>query len=190
MSFYSSGMFNPYASKKQNSSVGVDFSYLNTADDVVAPTSDEFDSELDALIESIDIDQLTAPTTTAITNPFQFRSSQFDNSFSCAQGPASAFTFSSSESSYDSRSVSGRSQSSYNAYSPRDTTSNYSFPLDLDTEFQRFAVDGEAALDLSGLDCVNSTTFNMPTEPKRYNHRSSFSDYGPSTGARRRAWKA
>ncbi|KIK69919.1 hypothetical protein GYMLUDRAFT_67179 [Collybiopsis luxurians FD-317 M1] len=153
-----------------NKHSAVDFTSIHD-DLVLAPTNDEFDSELDALIEGIDFDLLP------VSNPqaFQYR-----------QPTASAFTFSSSESSYDS----ARSESSY---SPRDSASNYSFIPELDSEFQRFGVDSPAqALDLSSLDCIDPAAFNTMTSPphspvvagKRYGHhrsRSSFSDYGPST---------
>ncbi|KAF9068593.1 hypothetical protein BDP27DRAFT_1266151 [Rhodocollybia butyracea] len=154
-----------------------DFSYLNTADDVLAPTSDEFDSELDAIIGDIDFDLLAVQTT---TDPFiHFRGVDQVN------GPPSAFTFSSSESSYDSHSV--HSESSY-GYSPHDTSSNHSFPLDLDLKFQRFGVDQGVdnaarpqALDIGSfqLDLMSRS----PQPPaKQYQHRSSFSDYGPING--------
>ncbi|KAF5376810.1 hypothetical protein D9757_008870 [Collybiopsis confluens] len=150
------------------------------ADDLVLPlhpSTEEFDSELDSIIEGIDFDLLTVPT----SNPevYQHR-----------QPPASAFTFSSSESSYDS----ARSESSY-ASSPRDTTSNYSIIHDLDSEFQSFGVEPRA--QVNSLDCINPAVLDLMPSPsltsvdspkaivdEPSDHRrttSSFSDYGPST---------
>ncbi|KAF5376811.1 hypothetical protein D9757_008871 [Collybiopsis confluens] len=160
-----------------------DFAFL--ADDPVLtphPSTEEFDSELDSIIEGIDFDLLTVPT----SNPevYQHR-----------QPPASAFTFSSSESSYDS----ARSESSY-ASSPRDTASNYSIIPDLDSEFRRFGVEPRAqALDYNSLDCIDPAVLDLMLSPSLTSvdspkaivnepsvHRritSSFSDYGPSTAS-------
>ncbi|KAJ4482492.1 hypothetical protein J3R30DRAFT_3286530 [Lentinula aciculospora] len=157
------------------------FSYSTTADDVLAPTIDEFDSYLDALLEGNNFDIPAVPTT--IPQTFQLRDTDL---FNC--GPASTFTFSSSESSYDSRST--HSESSYGPPA-RDTVSHYPFSVDLDSEFQKFSVDTQA--QILALDCIDRATFSaMPTgaysptnlapvAAMSYDRRSSFSDYGPST---------
>ncbi|KAJ3917992.1 hypothetical protein F5877DRAFT_79437 [Lentinula edodes] len=183
------GPFDVYAQEGAYTKTDLDqsLSFMNSMEDVVAPTTDEFDSDLDALFEGINFDALTVQT----TNPraFQFHGS---DSFSL-RGPASAFTFSSSESSYESHST--HSESSY-GHSSRDAASDYSLSFDLDSEYQRFSVDTQAqsqGLTLGRLDCIDPTAFNtMPASPynpsdlaliatKSYDSKSSFSDYGPST---------
>ncbi|KAJ3849484.1 hypothetical protein EV368DRAFT_85501 [Lentinula lateritia] len=175
------GQFDIYAQEGAYSKNDLDqsLSFMNSLDDVVAPTTDEFDSDLDALFQGINFDALTVQT----TNPqvFQFR------------GPASAFTFSSSESSYESHST--HSESSYGYFS-RDAASDYSLSFDLDSEYPRFSVDTKAqnqGLTPGRLDCIDPTAFNtMPASlynpsdlaliaTKSYDSKSSFSDYGPST---------
>ncbi|KAF5384684.1 hypothetical protein D9757_006221 [Collybiopsis confluens] len=159
-----------------------DFSYHASAEPL-APLPDEFESDLDALtgLDDINLEFLTVEN-----NSFQLLRSQTPT------GPPSVIT-ASSESAYDSLSV--HSESIY-SYSPH-STSNYSFPLEMD--FQRIAVDPYASAQahaqaLAGLDSVDPTAaFNTtlpPTPPrspvnrahvsaKPYVPRSSFSDYGP-----------
>ncbi|KIK71352.1 hypothetical protein GYMLUDRAFT_66562 [Collybiopsis luxurians FD-317 M1] len=158
-----------------------DFSYHEAP---LAPLPDEFESDLDALagLDDINLELLTVEN-----NAFQFLRSETPT---CA--PPSA----SSESAYDSLSVHSESLYSYSPHS----TSNYSFPLELEMDFQRIAVDPYASAQaqaqaLSGLDSVDPAAFNTtlpPTPPrspvnraqlnaKPYIPRSSFSDYGPHT---------
>ncbi|KAJ3998830.1 hypothetical protein F5050DRAFT_1566400 [Lentinula boryana] len=158
-------------------SVHEPFLFLNAGDDVLAPPTDDFDSYLDALLIGNNLDNLHVPT----VNPqIQFRGS---DSYNC--GPSSAFTFSSSESSYDTRST--HSESSY-GYPPRDAALGHSLSLGLDSELQRLKLDTQA-LALQVMDGIDPATFDTPLSPPNfmlasanlYGCESRFSDYGLST---------
>ncbi|KAJ4476668.1 hypothetical protein J3R30DRAFT_3704146 [Lentinula aciculospora] len=163
-----------------------DFSYHASADPL-APLPDEFESDLDALagLEDINFELLTVEN-----NVYQYLR---PDTPTC--GPPSTLTVS-SEPVHDSLSVHSESVYSFSPHS----ASQYSFPLDLEMDFQRIAVDPYASAQaqvqaLNGLDSVDPTTaFNTtlpPTPPrsppnrtqaaaKPYVPRSSFSDYGPT----------
>ncbi|KAJ3747673.1 hypothetical protein DFH05DRAFT_1522016 [Lentinula detonsa] len=158
-------------------SVHEPFLFLNAGDDVVAPPTDDFDSYLDKLLIGNNLDNLHVPT----VNPqIQFLGSKYN----C--GPSSAFTFSSSESSYDTRST--HSESSY-GYPPRDAALAHSFSLGLDSELQRLSMDTQALAFQVAMDCIDPATFDTPLSPPNfmltsanlYGCESSFPNYGLST---------
>jgi uncharacterized Zn-finger protein len=174
--------FDPFDFEKHQ-----DLDLFNLASDILAPHPDLFESELDSSLAAID------------DSEFQLLAFNLNDSYSWRSdlptcGPPSTLTVS-SESAYDS--LSSHSESFYNyphsPYSP----SNYSFPLDLDMDFQRIRVDA-AATDYAPSQpnttvlaaTVDPTSFGTlpPTPPhsppvpsiKSFDTRS-FSDYGPST---------
>lgn len=167
-----------YAKQQQQ---GLDFFSFHSPSDILAPHPDLFESELDsnlAAFDEVQLQLLTVDSTDAYT---------FLRSDTPTCGPPSTITVS-SESAYDS--LSSHSESFYNY-----PQSNYSFPIELDMEFQKFRVDGVtdfAAVANSNAVDPNSFGALPPTPPRspelpptatKFNHRSSFSDYSPMSSA-------
>lgn len=156
---------------------------FNSPSDVLAPHPDQFESELDSNLAAFDQLQLQLLT-------FDY---PFLRSDTPTCGPPSTFTLS-SDSAYDS--LSSHSESYYNyPHSPYSPT-NYSFPLDLDMDFQKFRVD--AVSDYAAVNSTQSSNGTLPTtvDPTSFGtlpptpphsppvpsiepFDSSFSDYGP-----------
>jgi hypothetical protein len=182
--------FDSFDFAKQQS---LDFFSTHSPSDILAPHPDLFESELDSSLAAFDL-QLQLLTVDS-NDAYSFLRSDTPT---C--GPPSTLTVS-SESAYDS--ISSRSDSFYNYPYSSYSSSDYSFPLDLDMDFQRIRVDG--VTDYASAVAVNSaqptaggvlsstvdpTSFGTlpPTPPhspplnngKSYEARSSFSDYGPS----------
>jgi hypothetical protein len=166
----------------------LEFFTAHSPSDILAPHPDLFESELDSSLAGIDELQLQLLTVDS-NDAYSFLRSDTPT---C--GPPSTITVS-SESAYDS--LSSRSDSFYNyphsPYSP----SNYSFPLDLDMDFQRITVDSvpdygvgsaqsNSVVLASTVDPISFGTL-PPTPPhspplnnaKGFEARSSYSDYGP-----------
>ncbi|KAF8225840.1 hypothetical protein L208DRAFT_1408012 [Tricholoma matsutake] len=161
-------------------SFGLDFAIH----DIVAPSVDSFEYDLDLISQNHDF------------NAFQLELTQVNSAYNNTaptQGPGSAITFSSESSSQDT--LSCYSEPFSHASPP---TSNYSFPLDVEMDFQRIRVD-----DFTGSQSVidDPTSFGTlpPTPPrsppmplpsigknfeKPYVPRTSFSDYSPSPKCR------
>ncbi|TFK76801.1 hypothetical protein BDN72DRAFT_753990 [Pluteus cervinus] len=153
--------------------------------DVVAPTPDSFDSDVDSSLATLDevLQVFTVDFNDAYTS---LRS----DTPTC--GPPSTITVS-SESLYDS--LSSHSDSLYT--SPHSSyDSNYSFPLDLEMDFQRIRVDAVADFGTPQLGTMDPNSFGPlpPTPPrsppvpvthgakpyeKSYPARTSYSDYTP-----------
>jgi hypothetical protein len=165
---------------------GLDFFSFHSPSDILAPHPDLFESELDsnlAAFDEVQLQLLTVDSSDAYT---------FLRSDTPTCGPPSTITVS-SESAYDS--LSSHSESFYN-YSQ----SNYSFPLELDMEFQKFRVDGvtdfaavansnalPAAVDPNSFGALPPTPPRSPelssTTNSKFNGRSSFSDYSPMSSS-------
>jgi hypothetical protein len=170
---------------------GLDFFSFHSPSDILAPHPDLFESELDSSLAAFDEIQLQLLTVDS-NDAYSFLRSDTPT---C--GPPSTITVS-SESAYDS--LSSHSESFYN-YPQSPYPSNYSFPLDLEMDFQRIRVDSVAdytiSQNLNALEAtVDPTSFGAlpptpprspPTHPpskpyeKAYESRTSFSDYGPPT---------
>lgn len=181
---------NDYAKQQllQQQQQGLDnfFSFQSDSpSDVLAPHPDLFESELDLISADLDPEVLHL---LAIEPQDAF---SFLRSDTPTCGPPSTVA---SESAYDS--VSSRSESFYNyprsSYHP---TSNYSFPVDLEMDFQRIAV-GDYNGSQNIIDSTDPSSFGAlpPTPPRSPHHthpngklfektfetRGSFSDYGPA----------
>jgi hypothetical protein len=153
----------------------LDFFSFHSPSDILAPHPDLFESELDSSLAAFDELQLQLLTVDS-NDAYSFLRSDTPT---C--GPPSTFTVS-SESAYDS--LSSHSDS-FNYPS-----SNYSFPLELDMEFQRITVDPvqdyAASADPTSFGTLPPTPPHSPPVPttttttKPYEPRSSFSDYTPS----------
>ncbi|KAF7339965.1 MED6-domain-containing protein [Mycena venus] len=148
---------------------------------------DLFELELDTSLAGFDDDQLQLLTIDSHDAYSFFRSD------TPTRGPPSNIT-ASSESAYDS--LSSYSESFYNYPHSPQPPSNYSFPLDLEMDFQRIRVDAatseyaaaQASSDAAAANRVSFGTSAAPdttrsTKPytKAYTSRTTFSDYGPST---------
>jgi hypothetical protein len=166
---------------------GLDFFSFHSPSDILAPHPDLFESELDSSLAGFDEVQLQLLTVDS-NDAYSFLRSDTPT---C--GPPSTITVS-SESAYDS--LSSRSESFYNyPQSPFDS-SNYSFPLDLEMDFQRIRVDGVS--DYGGVNSQNSSALVATVDPNSFGtlpptpphspplatakafDRTSFSDYTPS----------
>jgi hypothetical protein len=165
---------------QQPPSLSSDFFSFNSPADVIAPDLDQFESDLDLISQDFDAEALQLQLFSVdSTDAFSFLRSDTPT---C--GPPSTITVS-SESAYDS----ARSESYYNYPQSPYPASNYSFPLDLEMDFQRIRVD--SVPDYAGvLDPEDPTSFGaLPPSPdrslskpfdKNFEARSSFSDYGPA----------
>lgn len=184
--YSSSSAYQPRAQAQSQQSFDNFYSFTSPSD-VAAPHPDLFDSELDsslAGIDEFDLQLLTVDSHDAFN---------YLRSDTPTHGPPSSIT---SDSAYND-SISSYSGSYYN-----DTPSNYSFPLDLEMEFRRIAVDqhsGAAAYPATApLDALDPATFAglsptppvISSPPNAYDRvlgahqRSSYSDYGmPSRSA-------
>ena len=188
-----SATFDSFDFAKQQS---LDFFTSHSPSDILAPHPDLFESELDSSLAAFDelqLQLLTVDSNDAYT---------FLRSDTPTCGPPSTLT-ASSESAYDS--LSSHSDSFYNYPHSSYTPSDYSFPLDLDMDFQRISVADYAAAAAAAVNptpsnpvimpaTVDPATFGTlpPTPPhspringtKPFENRSSFSDYGPSSSTR------
>jgi hypothetical protein len=159
---------------------GLDNFFSFQPSDVLAPHPDLFESELDLISADLDPEALQLLTVDS-QDAFAFLRSDTPT---C--GPLSTIT-ASSESAYDS--VSSRSESYYNYPHSPYPASNYSFPLDLEMDFQRIRVDPVAEFTASALNDPKSFGTLPPTPPRSPQHgetyeknfetRTSYSDYGP-----------
>ncbi|KAJ7462743.1 hypothetical protein B0H11DRAFT_2054118 [Mycena galericulata] len=153
--------------------------------DILAPHPDLFELELDSSLAGFDDNQLQLLTIDSHDAYSFFRSD------TPTRGPPSNIT-ASSESAYDS--LSSYSESFYNYPHSPQPPSNYSFPLDLEMDFQRIRVDAaseyaaaqassDAAADRMsfGATAAPDTTRSTKVYTKAYDSRTTFSDYGPST---------
>lgn len=156
------------------------FFSFHSPSDVLAPHPDLFESELDLISADLDPEALQLLTVDS-QDAFAFLRSDTPT---C--GPLSTIT-ASSESAYDS--VSSRSESYYNYPHSPYPASNYSFPLDLEMDFQRIRVDTVADYTTGSLEDPKSFGTLPPTPPRSPQHgkayeknfetRTSYSDYGP-----------
>jgi hypothetical protein len=164
----------------------LDFASFQSPSDILAPHPDLFELELDSSLAGFDDDQLQLLTIDSHDAYSFFRSD------TPTRGPPSNIT-ASSESAYDS--LSSYSESFYNYPHSPQPPSNYSFPLDLEMDFQRIRVDAaseyaaaqassDAAADRMSFGTSAAPDTSRSTKPytKAYNSRPTFSDYGPSTG--------
>ncbi|KAF9015017.1 hypothetical protein BDQ17DRAFT_1385834 [Cyathus striatus] len=175
--------------KQQQQQQNLDF-FFQTPADILAPHPDLFESDIDSNLAAFG-DQLQLLT---VDSNDAYSILRADHLGPC--GPLSTITVS-SESAYDS--LSTRSESYYNHPTSPHPSSNYSFPLDLEMDFQRVRVESEysathpSALSLMD-DSIDPTSFGpLPPTPPRSPHvpmtshkpyeksfpRSSYSDYGP-----------
>jgi hypothetical protein len=170
---------------------GLNFFSFHSPSDILAPHPDLFESELDSSLAAFDEVQLQLLTVDS-NDAYSFLRSDTPT---C--GPPSTITVSSG-SAYDS--LSSHSESFYN-YPHSSYGSNYSFPLELEMDFQRIRVDGvpnyaevNAQTNNNSLAAtVDPTSFGTlpPTPPhsphmaashaKSFDTRTSFSDYGAPT---------
>lgn len=178
-SYHSS--FDAFKPKPQQQLQGLDnFFSFHSPSDVLAPHPDLFESELDLISADLDPEALQLLTVDS-QDAFAFLRSDTPT---C--GPPSTITVS-SESAYDS--VSSRSESYYNYPHSPYPASNYSFPLDLEMDFQRIAVDNVGDYTTGSLEDPKSFGTLPPTPPrspqhakaydKNFENRTSYSDYGP-----------
>lgn len=187
-SYHSAG-FEAYSNAseyaKQQQQQGLDFFSFHSPSDILAPHPDLFESELDSSLAAFDEIQLQLLTVDS-NDAFSYLRSDTPT---C--GPPSTITVS-SESTYDS--LSAHSESFYNyPHSPYAQT-NYSFPIDLDMDFQRIRVDNRSDYGVSAPQAtVDPNSFGaLPATPPRSppvgtpyeQHRSSYSDYGGVRSAR------
>lgn len=171
---------------KQQQQEGLDFFSFHSPSDVLAPHPDLFESELDsslAAFDEIQLQLLTVDSNDAFT---------YLRSDTPTCGPPSTITVS-SESTYDS--LSTHSESFYNyPHSPYAQT-NYSFPIDLEMDFQRIRVAAgsdygvsapqQTTVDPNSFGALPATPPRSPPTSSPYEHqRSSFSDYGGVRSAR------
>lgn len=163
-------LFDLYSTDSKQPSFGLDFAFH----DIVAPSVDSFEYDLDLISQNHDF------------NAFQLELTQVNSAYNHSiptQGPGSAITFSSESSSQDT--LSCYSEPFSHASPP---TSNYSFPLDVEMDFQRIRVD-----DFAGSQSDPTSFGTLPPTPPRsppmqsptksfekpYISRTSFSDYSP-----------
>jgi hypothetical protein len=157
---------------------GLDFFSFHSPSDILAPHPDLFESELDSSLAAFDEVQLQLLTVDS-NDAFSYLRSDTPT---C--GPPSTITVS-SESAYDS--VSSRSDYYNYPHSPYAPT-NYSFPLDLEMDFQRIRVDNvsdygvgtaqQTTVDPNSFGALPPTPPRSPPVAPTFEHRSSFSDYG------------
>lgn len=160
---------------------GLDFFSFHSPSDILAPHPDLFESELDSSLAAFDEVQLQLLTVDS-NDAFSYLRSDTPT---C--GPPSTITVS-SESAYDS--LSSRSESFYNYPNSPYAPTNYSFPLDLEMDFNRIRVDSDYGVSASQTTVDPNSFGALPPTPPRsppmaspYEHRSSFSDYsGPRSG--------
>jgi hypothetical protein len=175
---YHSG-FDAYSDYAKQQQQGFDFLSFQSPADVIAPHPDLFESELDSNLAAFDEVQLQLLTVDS-NDAFSYLRSDTPT---C--GPPSTITVS-SESAYDS--LSSHSESFYNyPHSPYAPT-NYSFPLDLEMDFQRIRVDNvsdygvsapaQATVDPTSFGALPPTPPRSPPMASPFEHRSSYSDYG------------
>jgi hypothetical protein len=163
-------LFDLYSTDSKQPSFGLDFAFH----DIVAPSVDSFEYDLDLISQNHDF------------NAFQLELTQVNSAYNNTvptQGPGSAITFSSESSSQDT--LSCYSEPFSHASPP---PSNYSFPLDVEMDFQRIRVDDYAASDPTSFGTLPPTPPRSPPQPlpssakgfeKPYVSRTSFSDYSP-----------
>ncbi|KII93464.1 hypothetical protein PLICRDRAFT_171216 [Plicaturopsis crispa FD-325 SS-3] len=177
--------------QQQQEQENLDFLSFNSTD-ITLPDPELFESELDLSLAGFDDTQLQL---------FEFDTNEAFNYYRTdtpTRGPPSAIT-ASSESTHDS--VSSRSESYYNfPNSYDDTHTNYSFPIELEMDFQRIHVDPSSIRDYSATAQANNAGTIDPASfaaispvPARspvvsraaasYERRGTYSDYGPSTRA-------
>jgi hypothetical protein len=148
--------------------------------DIVAPSVDSFEYDLDLISQNHDF------------NAFQLELTQVNSAYNYTiptQGPGSAITFSSESSSQDTLSCYSEP---FSHTSP--PTSTYSFPLDVEMDFQRIRVDdfpgSQVLADSTSFGTLPPTPPRSPPMPlpttakkfeKPYVSRVSFSDYSPPT---------
>jgi hypothetical protein len=167
----------------------LDFFSFHSPSDILAPHPDLFESELDSSLAAFDEVQLQLLTVDS-SDAYSFLRSDTPT---C--GPPSTIT-ASSESAYSS--LSSHSESFYNYPHSPYTSSDYSFPIELEMEFRKFGVDtvsdyGAATNNNVLPATVDPNSFGTlpPTPPrspelaasgnvKSFSHRGSFSDYAPS----------
>jgi hypothetical protein len=171
-------LFDLYNPDPKQPSYGLDFAFH----DIPTPSVDSFEYDLDLISQNHDF------------NAFQLELTQVNSAYSLlipTQGPGSAITFSSESSSQDTLSCYSEP---FSHTSP--PASTYSFPLDVEMDFQRIRVDDFATTQssLSVLDDPTSFGALPPTPPrsppvplpttgksfeKPFNARTSYSDYTP-----------
>ncbi|EGO02732.1 hypothetical protein SERLA73DRAFT_176077 [Serpula lacrymans var. lacrymans S7.3] len=138
-----------YAKQQQQ---GLDFISFHSPSDILAPHPDLFELELDsslAAFNEVQLQLLTVDSNDAYT---------FLRSDTPTCGPPSTITVS-SESAYDS--LSSHSESFYNYPSSPYSSTNYSFPLDLEMDFQRIRVEGGVS-DYGGVSVTPPTSGARP----------------------------
>ena len=165
-----------YAKQQQQ---GLDFFSFHSPSDILAPHPDLFESELDSSLAAFDEVQLQLLTVDS-NDAFSYLRSDTPT---C--GPPSTIT-ASSESAYDS--LSSRSASYYNYPNSPYAPTNYSFPLDLEMDFQRIRVDNvsdyganppqQTTVDPNSFGALPPSPPRSPPVATPFEHRSSFSDYG------------
>lgn len=158
---------------------GLDFFSFHSPSDILAPHPDLFESELDSSLAAFDEVQLQLLTVDS-NDAFSYLRSDTPT---C--GPPSTITVS-SESAYDS--LSSRSESFYNYPNSPYASTNYSFPLDLEMNFNRIRVDSDyatqATVDPNSFGALPPTPPRSPPMASPFDQRSSFSDYGGSRPGR------
>ena len=177
--------YNSDYAKLQQQQHGLDFFSFHSPSDILAPHPDLFESELDSSLAAFDEVQLQLLTVDS-NDAFSYLRSDTPT---C--GPPSTITVS-SESAYDS--LSSHSESFYNYPQSPYAPTNYSFPLDLEMDFQRIHVDNvsDYGVSVPPQTTVDPNSFGaLPSSPPRsppvaspFEHRSSFSDYGGVRPAR------
>ncbi|KAJ7071506.1 hypothetical protein C8F01DRAFT_1110817 [Mycena amicta] len=164
----------------------LDFVSFQSPNDILAPHPDLFELELDSNLAGFDDEQLQLLAIGPHDAYSLFRSD------TPTRGPPSNVT-ASSESAYDS--LSSYSESFYNYPHSPQPPSNYSFPLDLEMDFQRIRVEAasEYAAAQASSDAAANARMSFGASPaadtsrstkiysKAFNPRATFSDYGPST---------
>ncbi|KAJ7042603.1 hypothetical protein C8F04DRAFT_1219229 [Mycena alexandri] len=179
---------NPFDDLTADYNKALDFVSFQNPSDILAPHPDLFELELDTSLAGFDDNQLQLLTIDS------HDAYSFLRSDTPTRGPRSNIT-ASSESAYDS--LSSYSESFYNYPHSPQPPSNYSFPLDLEMDFQRIRVDAaseyaaaqaresDAAADRMsfGATAAPDIQTSRSTKPytKAYETRTTFSDYGPST---------
>ncbi|KAG2077007.1 hypothetical protein BDR04DRAFT_1067435 [Suillus decipiens] len=190
--FYSS--FEPYGSEFTKQGGGLDFVSFHSPSDILAPHPDLFELELDSSLAAFNEVQLQLLTVDS-NDAYSFLRSDTPT---C--GPPSTITVS-SESAYDT--LSTHSESLYNYPDSPSFSTNYSFPLDLEMDFQRVRVGGSACSDygINSAAQSNNNSLPMTVDPSTFGalplsprspsvtapaadnsyKRTSFSDYGGAT---------
>lgn len=176
-----------YAKQQQQ---GLDFVSFHSPSDILAPHPDLFELELDSSLaafnEGVHLQLLTVDSNDAYS---------FLRSDTPTCGPPSTIT-ASSESAYET--LSSRSESFYNFSDSSYSTTNCSFPLDLEMDFQRVrvansdygtsaAVQGNTnnipvTVDPSAFGALPLSPRSSPTAPVDHSiKRASYSDYGSAS---------